>query len=384
MASFQEIEKGKYKLYVELGYRGKRRIRRTKTIYAKNQTEARKELVKFEAELLSKQVIDINNMTLEHFYPQWKEKHAKKHYSSRTFIETCNIIDNRIIDEFGTMKLKDITKMDIIMFFDDLEKNGKRLDGKEGKLSSSTIHNIYKAFNGLMSVAEDWELIERNPCYKIKLPKLKYKEGKVYDLAQTKKLFDILESYPLTWQLIVQVAAITGARQGEIVALEAKHLDNKKNTITIEQALVNISGEGLRLENTKTNNVRKVTIPRELMKALSKLKLIKQTHLMEVQDKREWPNNTFLFSNEYGKPLRPDSVSQWWSRFLEDNEDVKKIRFHDLRHTSATLLIAQGVHAKVIQERLGHSNISTTMNTYGHVLDEADQAAATHFEQFFC
>lgn len=59
------------------------------------------------------------------------------------------------------------------------------------------------------------------------------------------------------------------------------------------------------------------------------------------------------------------SVSQWWSRLLENNDDIKKIRFHDLRHTSATILINEGVHAKVIQERLGHSNIGTTMNTYG-------------------
>lgn len=104
----------------------------------------------------------------------------------------------------------------------------------------------------------------------------------MYDLEQTKNLFDTLVSYPLTWQLIVQIAA-----------LEAKHLDNKKNTITIEQALVNISGEGLKLEKTKNNNIRKVAIPKELMKALSKLKLMKQTQLMEVQNLREWPDNTF-------------------------------------------------------------------------------------------
>lgn len=84
MASFQELEKGKYKLFVELGYRGKKRIRRTKTVRAKNKTEARKELIKFEAELLSKKIVDQEQMTLKQFYLQWKEKFASKHYSVGT------------------------------------------------------------------------------------------------------------------------------------------------------------------------------------------------------------------------------------------------------------------------------------------------------------
>jgi integrase len=97
---------------------------------------------------------------------------------------------------------------------------------------------------------------------------------------------------------------------------------------------------------------------------------------------KEWKDHYFVFSNELGKPIRPDSISQWWARFIKKN-NLKKIRFHDLRHTSATLLINEGVHAKVISERLGHADISTTMNIYGHVLAEADQTAAAHFDNFF-
>lgn len=379
MASFQELEKGKYKLFVELGYRGKKRIRRTKTVRAKNKTEARKELIKFEAELLSKKIVDQEQMTLKQFYLQWKEKFASKHYSVRTLKETCNIIENRILIEFESVKLKDITKFDVISFIDEL----KPLNGK-GELSPSSIHNIYKAFNSLMSVACDWDLIEHNPCDRIKLPKLSYKKGNVYDEKDTRLLFKLLESYPSSWQILVQLAAITGARQGEIVALEDKHVDATNNTITIEQALVNVEGEGLILKKTKTERVRKVSVPSSLMKELQKLKLVRKSQLMEVGNLREWKNHTFLFANEVGKPLRPDSVAQWWIRFMERNKDkLKEIRFHDLRHTSATLLISQGVHAKIIQERLGHSTIVTTMNVYGHVLDEADQTAASHFETLF-
>ncbi|URM35010.1 site-specific integrase [Cytobacillus firmus] len=96
----------------------------------------------------------------------------------------------------------------------------------------------------------------------------------------------------------------------------------------------------------------------------------------------KWPDHFFIFGNEFGKPIRPDSIGQWWRRFTQKH-DFKHIRFHDLRHTSATLLISEGVHAKVISERLGHADISTTMNIYGHVLEEADKTAASHFDKFF-
>ncbi|UOQ47253.1 tyrosine-type recombinase/integrase [Gracilibacillus caseinilyticus] len=95
---------------------------------------------------------------------------------------------------------------------------------------------------------------------------------------------------------------------------------------------------------------------------------------MESQNLWKWKNHLFLFSDEFGQPLRPDSISQWWIRFTETDKykeaKLKRIRFHDLRHTSATLLIDKGVHAKVIQERFGHSKISNTMDVYGHILQD--------------
>ncbi|MFD2628757.1 tyrosine-type recombinase/integrase [Oceanobacillus kapialis] len=386
MASYREISKGKYKLTVELGYVGGKRKKKNKTVSAKNKTEASKMLTLLEAEVLSKQLLDETKLSVEGFYNQWLDKFAKDHYGIRTLQETKNIFEKRLIPEFGPMKIKDVKKIHIVNYFDDLKKNGKRLDGKEGKLSTSSIKNVYKALNALFKVAEEWELIESNPCEKIKLPKVVHKKSDVYSLEESKQLFSSLEKEEITWQLIVQAAAVLGAREGEIAALEGKHLDVANNAITIEQALVNITGEGIKLKSTKTDRTRKVSVPKELMKALKKLRAIKYEHQMEVgEDLWKWPGHLFLFSNEYGQPLRPDSISQRWIRFLnkEGNKELKKIRFHDLRHTSATLIINQNVHAKIIQERLGHSKISTTMDTYGHVLQEAEQSAATHFETLF-
>ncbi|WP_405100742.1 tyrosine-type recombinase/integrase [Oceanobacillus sp. FSL H7-0719] len=386
MASFREISKGRYKLTVELGYVGGKRKKKNKTVQAKNQTEAKKMLTLFEAEVLSKQLLDETKLSVEGFYDEWLTKFANDHYGPRTLQETKNIFENRILPEFGPMKIKDVRKIHIVHFFDDLKRNGKRLDGKEGKLSSSSIKNVYKAINALFKTAEKWELIDNNPCSNIDLPSVKHKKSEVYTMKESRLLFKKLEKENIMWQLVVQVAAVGGFRAGEIAALEDKHLDTKNNTILIEQALVNIKGKGIQLKSTKSERTRKVSVPKYLMNALKKLRAIKYEHQMEMQDDLwKWPGHLFLFSDEYGQPLRPDSISQWWIRFMnkKENTDIKRIRFHDLRHTSATLLINEGVHAKVIQERLGHSKISTTMDIYGHVLQEAEQSAATHFESLF-
>lgn len=379
MASFQELEPGKYKLYVELGYRGKRRIRRTKTIYAKNDTEARKQLVLFEADLLTSKLVNEDNVTLEEFYPKWKKKYAEKHYSARVYQDTCNIIDARIIPEFKTVKLKDISKLDVITFIDDL----KPLNKKKTTLAPSTVHNIYKAFNSLMKIAQEWELIDKNPCENITLPSLEHKEAEVCTVDELKQIFERLEKYDWKWQLIVKIAALTGARQGEIVAIENKHLDFNENKLKIEQAFSNIKGKGLVLKGTKTKNKRIVSVPDELMAELLEYTKEKKKQLFEVQNLREWKDHTFLFSNEFGRPLRPDSVSQWWMRFMKENKDLKRIRFHDLRHTSATLLLQKGVHEKVIQKRLGHSKVTFTLDTYSHVIEEMDRSAADAFSGIF-
>lgn len=387
VASFREISKGKYKLTVELGYVGGKRKKKNRTVNAKNKTEAGKLLTLFEAEVLSNQLIDETKLSVEGFYNQWLEKYAADHYAVRTLQETKNIFKQRILPEFGPMKLKDVKKIHIVNYIDDLKKHGKRLDGKEGNLSASSIRNIYHALNGLFKIAEEWELIDQNPCYKIKLPKVVNKKSEVYSLDQSRKLFALLEKEDPVWQIIVQLAAVLGAREGEIAALEGKHLDFVNNAITIEQAFVTIPEEGLILKSTKTERTRKVSVPEELMKSLKKLRAIKYEQEMEMKNLWKWPDHLFLFSDEYGQPVRPDTISQRWIRFFDKKETkkskLKKIRFHDLRHTSATILINEGVHAKIIQERLGHTKISTTMDIYGHVLQEADQSAASHFDTLF-
>ncbi|MGC7927881.1 tyrosine-type recombinase/integrase [Lysinibacillus sp. VIII_CA] len=387
MGYVQKISKNKFKLIADLGYRGNRRIRKTKNVEAKSEKEAMRQLILFEEEMKQNKDVyfsDIESITLNHLFPRWKDNYAKQHYSARSFHDNCTHLEKRILPIFGDIKLKDIKKVDVVFFVGDLQKKKRRLDGKESELAPSTIHNIYKAFASIMNVAVEWNLIEESPCKNIKLPKLKYEEGKAYSEEQVKLLFERLNNRETAekW-LLVELAVVSAARQGELVAIEEKHLNVENNTLLIEQALVNLTGDGIIVKETKGKRKRVVTIPSNIMNDLVTLAAVKKYQLEEAGDERVWEGHTFLFSNDFGKPYRPDSISQWWDRFMKKNPDLPRIRFHDLRHTSATLLIHAGEHPKVIQSRLGHSNITTTMNTYGHLLQETDQRASSHFDKLF-
>ncbi|MEA0564982.1 tyrosine-type recombinase/integrase [Lysinibacillus irui] len=387
MGYVQKISKNKFKLIADLGYRGNRRIRKTKNVEAKSEKEAMRQLILFEEEMKQNKDVyfsDIESITLNHLFPRWKDNYAKQHYSARSFHDNCTHLEKRILPIFGDIKLKDIKKVDVVFFVGDLQKKKRRLDGKESELAPSTIHNIYKAFASIMNVAVEWNLIEESPCKNIKLPKLKYEEGKAYSEEQVKLLFERLNNRETAEKrLLVELAVVSAARQGELVAIEEKHLNVENNTLLIEQALVNLTGDGIIVKETKGKRKRVVTIPSNIMNDLVTLAAVKKYQLEEAGDERVWEGHTFLFSNEFGKPYRPDSISQWWDRFMKKNPDLPRIRFHDLRHTSATLLIHAGEHPKVIQSRLGHSNITTTMNTYGHLLQETDQRASSHFDKLF-
>ncbi|USK41377.1 site-specific integrase [Cytobacillus firmus] len=215
-----------------------------------------------------------------------------------------------------------------------------------------------------------------------KPPNGKAKKSEVYSKEELSQLMQLLDDKPLFWKTLILLAVSTGAREGEIAGLEWKHVDFEKGTIRIEQAITEIKGKGVQIKGTKTGKDRTVSVPEKLLEVLKKLELTSRQDKWKVRDLSEWPDHFFIFGNEFGKPIRPDSIGQWWRRFTKKH-NFKHIRFHDLRHTSATLLINEGVHAKVISERLGHADISTTMNIYGHVLEEADKTAASHFDKFF-
>ncbi len=388
MAHIEKRGKNSYRLVVTIGYDEKGiPIRERKTIQAKNPTEAKKQLAIFEAEILTGKYIKPERITLNDLYKVWNENVTESDLSPRTKQEYINVYKKRIKPLYGHMKLSDIMPIHVLNFVNSLNKDGARLDGKKGPLSASSINNCFKAFNSLLSFAKKMKWISDNPAQDIKPPTPQQAETEIYGPKELSILATHLKTLDFRWEVLVAIALTSSARQGEIAAIEEKHVDFDRGGIHINQALTVRKGEGVVLKETKTKSKRFISLPGALMDMIKKLIHIRTQEVFSVGEKRAWKDHLFLFGDIFGKPLRPDSISQWWGRFMESEKfkelGLKEIRFHDLRHSSLTYLSTKGIRPKAVQKRAGHTRIGTTFDIYGHMLIEEDQEAAAHFDDLF-
>ncbi|CAM4053483.1 site-specific integrase [Lederbergia lenta] len=196
-------------------------------------------------------------------------------------------------------------------------------------------------------------------------------------------IFKEMKSEPLRWQVFISLALACGFRRGENLGLELDHIFWKENQIKIDQSIVRGEGGKPVIKDPKSfASERIVTVPESIMLLTKQLymELAKERDLAKdrwVEEKHNW-----LFCNVDGTHYYPTTPTTWWRRFTT-RKKIRYIRLHDRRHTSATLLINQGVHAKIISERLGHADIRITMDTYGKVLQPADKAAADKIDHIF-
>lgn len=369
---------GSYLLVYHIGYDANgKRIRKTKTVKAKNKREALKKLAEFVTEIENGLYIEPSRTKFGEFVKIWK-KQVEKELAPNT-IEMYNYqLNGRILPAFSHMKLEDISHIHINNYLDSLENEN---------LSSSTIQKHFNILSSIFRLAEKYELIKSNPMKKAYKPKVTYKQFQVYNSSELKLLHQLLNKEENKQQvLIVKLALTTGMRKGEILALQWDDIDFETNTINIRHSLCYTKANGYELRKPKTkSSIRKVAPPKKLMEQLKQHKLVKMKERLEAAELWQGGKYFFVFSSTFGKPLYPDVPNKWWSRFLErtnkylianNQKPLKKIRFHDLRHCAATDLINRGIHPYSISKRLGHSNISTTMDVYGHYLEEADQKIA--------
>ncbi|PNP94793.1 hypothetical protein BMT55_00105 [Listeria newyorkensis] len=370
---FGSVEKRgtSFRLRVTVGYNEiGNPIRKSKIAKSTNKNDAKKELALFIAELEADDYTETTNVTFSAFSQDFLKQHVNKNLSPTTQALYSSLLDLYILPQLGGSKLIKIKTMHMLAFMDKLQEDG---------LSVYVIKNTMGVVRSLFTCAVKWRVLKKNPCDGVQVKKPQKKIQKVYDQEDLKKLFDALKKENLEWQLLISIAIMTGARQGEIAGLEWKHIDTKKRTILFEQTIVEQPGIGVTIKKELKNGKDKiVSYPESLKSLIARFKAQKFKDRDMTSDEIVWPEHSFIFSNRNGKPKRPDSIGHRWTAFVKRHE-LDHIRFHDLRHTSATLLIANGVHAKIIQERLGHADIGTTMNVYGHVFREADQTAAETF-----
>jgi integrase len=339
---------------------------------------------KFRDEVQAGTYIAPEKMTFKDFVEkEWRGKYSEKHLEERTryVYEAC--LKKHLLPVFGHMRLDQVKPLHIVDYLEKLSEPGSRLDKKEGALSTGTIQYHHRILKNIFSRAVEWRVIKNNPAADVKRPKVFHKEIVPYDEKEVQLLLQALQKEPFHWRMMITLALTTGLRRGELLGLEWKHVDLKAGIISVEQSVSLSPGGEAHVKEPKTRNSRrKVTLPASILEELKDYYKYRAKERDKLGDAWEGGMYFFIFSHPNGKAYHQERPYLWFRHFVQKN-GFRYIRFHDLRHTSATLLINQGVHAKIISERLGHGSISTTMNVYGHALQSADQAAADKFDSLF-
>ncbi|MBS4172074.1 site-specific integrase [Bacillus sp. FJAT-49736] len=390
MASIQKRGPNSFLLVVEAGYIKGKRNKRTKTIRVEDPALLKttkklkdflnEELLKFKMEVEAGEYIAPEKMKFGEFVKEWEVKYAKNELSPGTLDNYKLNLQNHILPVFEEKRLDQVKPIHVINFLNQIE----RKDGKNGDISVGTKQYIYRALRNVFQRAVDWKIIKSNPVAEVKKPRdNKDHEANVYSEKEVQQLFTLVQYELFHWRIFVTLALAAGLRRGELLGLEWPNIDLEKGTINIKQVIV--KGENGRplIKGPKSKKSKRfVSIPPSIVEELKKFYTYWKKEKLRSGDRRIEKEHEWVFCNEDGTHFFPSTPTTWWRRFIKRSE-VRYIRLHDLRHTSATLLINQGVHAKIISERLGHADIRITMDTYGHALQTADKEAANKLDNFF-
>ena len=226
-------------------------------------------------------------------------------------------------------------------------------DMKAKGLSPKNIRDTYNTMKKAVSL----RMIPYNPCEGVVFPKLKRYKAKVYDINMIHTLLDTAKGTEM--YLPIMLCVLLGLRRGELLALRWENVDFENSLLKIRSNMVRGEKDYIIKAPKSEAGIRDLHVGDEVMAVLRKERV---KYLEDMLKKgRMFQNLGFVIRQEDGSPLRPDSMSQKWRRFLEEN-NLPSIRFHDLRHSNATALIQAGVNPRVVQQRLGHSDVNITVN----------------------
>ena len=350
---------------------GKRII---KNVLGKTQAEVKEKL---KAAMAESQALDVSRedeYTVATWLKTWYELYAKPNMRIATADRYALMINTYTVPRIGNIKLKKLTSRDLQKLYKDLLEHG-RVNRKSGKgnpgLSSTTVRSVHLMLHCAFERAVKERLIPRNPTDDCIAPKARKVEMKILPPEHIKAYLNAAQAREVLPMFYLEL--VSGLRKGELVALLWSDLDAREKTISVsKQYIKNPNGE-LTLSRPKTEtSVRRVSIPQLAVDLL-------------IQEHEKHPENHYMFPSPVtGEMYYPDSVVNLHKKILKD-AGLEHIRFHDLRHTFATLALQNGVDIKTVSSMLDHYDAGFTLRTYTHATrqkqDEAAQTMGSFMEQ---
>ena len=305
-----------------------------------------------------------------------KEQRGVKHSTIVRYRE----LTRRIYPQIGHIKLRELRADHLNDLYTLLGQEGlnKRTGGK---LSAKTILEHHRLISTVLEQAVKEGLVPFNVASRATLPKAEHKEVNYFQPEQVAAIRDALELEPIKWKTLIHLLLITGARRGEILGLKWDKVDFAGNRIYICNSVLYSADVGIYETTPKTERSKRyITLPVESMQ------LLREYRVWQIERRLQlggyYQDRGFLFTQEDGGPMHPDSVTDWLNKF-SIRHGLPHINAHAFRHTMASMLYFNGVDSVSISKRLGHAQVSTTANIYAHVMEQADQRNADILSDIF-
>jgi integrase len=350
--------------------------RRTATATVRgNRKAAEKELRKLLSTLDTGEHVDPNRMVMRDWLNQWLVGVAPE-VSPRTHELYDYVVSRFLLPALGNISLTKLGPSQIHNAFSALVVGGRK-DGKPGGLAAQTRRHVHRVLSASLARAVEQQLLARNPCDALRrrLPKVERQELNILSVEQSARLLAEIKSRRVYWPVLIALA--TGARRGEILALRWRNVELDAGLVRIERSLEHTK-DGLRFKTPKSGKSRAVVIPAYAVEELRRLRREQSEELLRLGVR--FGGDTLLGARADGEPMLPRSLTHEFAKVAGNAEGVPRVRFHDLRHSHATQLLAAGVHPKIAQERLGHASIGITMDLYSHASETMQADAAQRLD----
>ena len=361
MASIRELGKGSYKIEMFLG---RDPVTGKKNIYNENVKgsikDVRKRVTELEHQLNTGIVVNPSNYTVKELLEDWLKDHAKPNTRVRTYDGYEMIVNKHLIPSLGMIPLHKLTPSHVQNYYTDKIESG---------LSNQTVKHHHRILSQALRYGVGLQKVGRNVCGSVKPPVVKNKEMRPLDEYQVNNFLDAVRDH--RFYNLFHLAVNTGMRRSELLGLRWKDIDDLD--IYISQVLHHRTGGEIIIEEPKTDK--------------SKRRIdIDPSTAFELVQYRQWKESSgvtckgddLIFADLDGTPFKPTTIEKTFRKTLHDL-DIQGVRFHDLRHTHASLMLKQNVNPKIIQERLGHSSIMITMDVYGHLMPSMQKEAVLNF-----
>jgi len=349
---------------LDLGTVGGRRVRRY--VYGRTQREVLLALAELRRDVSSGRDVTAPHRSVSQWLDQWLVVKRNDGVRATTFRFYEQLIEAHIKPDLGEVRLDRLSPGDVRSL----------ISAKMGThLSPTTVAHILRLLRNALGDAENLDLVPRNAAKAVRMPAVPRREAPTLDVAEARRLLSVISGHRL--HALFATALVLGLRRGEVLGLSWDDVDFRSDSVRIKASLQRLNGT-LQLVPPKTRASASVlATPPGLMKILSRHRVEQQAERLAIGP--AWPGLPLVFTSTTGTALEPRNVNREWEK-VRAQAGLPELRFHDLRHSCATLLTALGVHPRVVMEMLRHSEIGVTMNLYSHVSPVLQRGAAEALE----